>query len=385
MVTAKLSWWAVGFGIVLAGCGGAESWNLIDGTSAAGDSSEENGKTFTASQENIGPQGTASACVTNKTILNLAPTSLAILMDRSGSMGGTVSGPTAAAALRWIPVTQGLKQFLGGASQQPLRASLQFFPMNDTNIEAACSFAYGRPTVAMTSASDPLLASTMDAMRPSGGTPTLPALTGTVEYAKTLSRKASGEKGVEKVAVVLVTDGEPGFASSDGKLIAGCPNNDVEHIAALAKSALASDPPIMTYVIGVGPKLDALNAIAKAGGTSEAIMVDAANPDRTASEIQGALLKIRAQEASCDFPLPPAPAGQSLDSRAVNVVTTVPHRGEEVLSYNKTCADGAGWTYDAVDNPTRVRLCSKTCSEAKAEGNWSVTLAFGCKTSVYPR
>ena len=108
----------------------------------------------------------------------------------------------------------------------------------------------------------------------------------------------------------------------NGKFQAGCPNNDVAHVAAAAQAAYKGSPSIATYVIGVGPALDNLNTIAAAGGTGAASMVSVDNPTKTAETFQEALDKIRGQVLSCDFAMPKPPEGKALDIEAVNVAIT---------------------------------------------------------------
>src|SRR5438477_548251 len=86
-----------------------------------------------------------------------------------------------------------------------------------------------------------------------------------VASANAYARQVAAERPNEKAAVVLVSDGEPGFwDASANAFVPGCVDNDVTHAADAAKTAFEGSK-IPTYVIGVGPKLDALNGIAAAG------------------------------------------------------------------------------------------------------------------------
>ncbi len=330
-----------------------------------------------ASLGEIGPTGTGSACVSEVASAELAPTNLVFMYDKSGSMGDSAAGFDPEA--KWIPVSTGMKEFFTDAYSKTLRASLQFFPMNDDTIETACAYPYATPTVALTSASDAAFTQAIDGNKPSGGTPTLPALTGAIAYAKEVASARAGDK----TAVVLVTDGEPGFF--DGTLnafVPGCQDNDVSHASAAAKAAFEGSPSVPTYVIGVGPKLTALNAIASAGGTKSAVMVDIKDPASTKTDIVSALSAIRRSQISCDFAIPPAPAGKQLDAFAVNVVLKQAGGTEKVLGYSKDCAASDGWRYDDPNAPKRILLCSNACTDARAPATDSVAIAFGCKTQV---
>jgi hypothetical protein len=324
----------------------------------------------------IGPSGTSSACVTELASAELAPTNLVIIYDKSGSMGDTRTGFDP--AKRWIPVGTGLKDFFADPYSRTVRASLQFFPLSDDTIETTCAHAYGRPVVEMTPANDRAIVDALDRTTPSGGTPTLPALEGAIAYAKEVANARPGEKTI----VVLVTDGEPGFWNpATSTYVAGCPNNDVAHVAAAAEAARLGAPAVGTYVIGVGPKLEALNGIAAAGGTGAAIMVDANEPTATKTSIVGALDGIRRKESSCDFAMPKPPEGESLDPMAVNIALRAPDGAESVLSYSKDCATPDGWRYDDPNQPGRVVLCQASCDVARRSAG-NVAIAFGCKTKL---
>lgn len=324
----------------------------------------------------MGPRGTASECVSEVASASLAPTNLIFIYDRSGSMGDAATGFDP--EKKWIPVGTGMKEFFADPYSKSLRASLQFFPMNDDTIATTCAYPYETPAVTLTNASDSALPQAIDATNPSGGTPTLPALEGAIAYAK----KVAAERPGEKTAVVLVSDGEPGFwDEGQSAFVPGCQDNDVAHAASAAKAAFDTSPVVPTYVVGIGPKLDALNAIAEGGGTSRAIMVNVDEPAKTKLDIVESLAAIRRSELTCDFAIPPAPAGKELDPYAINVVVKGADQTETVLGYSKDCELKGGWRYDDSGNPKRISLCADSCATARSELA-QVKIAFGCKTRV---
>ena len=368
-VTASLA-----LSILLVACGNDAASTFNDPAPPADPSS---GVPTGSSLGEIGPKGTASACVNDVVSAELAPTNLVIIYDKSGSMGDAATGfdPT----MKWLPVGTGMKEFFADPYSKTLRASLQFFPLNDDTIASTCSYAYATPSVPLTIAADPAFTQAIDTTKPSGGTPTLPALTGAIAYAKQIATARPGDK----TAVVLVTDGEPGFwDATQNAFVPGCVDNDVAHAAAAAKTAFEASPPVPTYVVGVGSKLDSLNAIATAGGTNSAVIVDTADPAKTKTDIVNALGAIRKSEVSCDFSIPPSPAGQELDPYAVNVVLSQSDGSEKVLGYSKACETNDGWKYDDVAHPTRILLCSNACGDARTSSLGKVSIAYGCKTHV---
>jgi von Willebrand factor type A domain len=359
--------------LALVACGSDGNSEFGDGSGA---NDPGNGVPSGASLPEIGPKGTGSACVSQVAGAELTPTNLVFMYDKSGSMGDPANGFDP--AQRWVPVGSGMKQFFADSYSATLRASLQFFPQNDIDVSTACAYSYATPKVALTMASDPAFVGALDTTKPQGGTPTLPALQGAISYAKDLL----AQRPEDKTAVVLVTDGEPGFYDATAKaFVPGCPNNTVENVAAAAKAAYDTSK-ISTYVIGVGPSLTKLNAIAQAGGTGSAIMVDVNDPTKTKQQIVDALNAIRRQVVACDFTLPPPPAGEELDPLAVNVVLSQADGSEKVLAYSKTCDSAEGWRYDDPAAPKRVTLCASACDTARASTAGKVSIAFGCKTRV---
>ncbi len=362
-------------GVVSIACGSTGESSFEDGTRGGNGQGANGGSGSGAQLPEIGPSGTSSACVTELAGAELAPTNLVFVYDKSGSMGDTATGFDP--AKRWIPVGSGLKQFFADPYSKTVRATLQFFPLSDDTIETACAHPYGTPVVPLAPASDAAFISAIDSMKPSGGTPTLPALMGGISQAKDIV----AARPDDKTAIVLVTDGEPGFWDPNKNAFTpGCANNDVAHVADAARTAFQGTPSIPTYVIGVGPKLEALNAVAAAGGTSAAVMVDVNDPAGTKNAIVSALDAIRRRELTCDFSVPPPPAGEDLDPFAVNVAITGAG-GERVLGYSKDCASADGWRYDNIDDPKRILLCSDACSDAR-EADGKVSIAFGCKTKL---
>lgn len=357
----------------LAACGGSDgSYFESSGNPNADMTHDPGGGTFVDGGND--PAGTNAACVTSTANATLTPANLVFMYDRSGSMGDPNEGGDPNA--KWIPLSAGMSSFLSDPASASLNASLQFFAMPFTgDLSGVCNYAYATPVVPLTSVGDGSVLKAIKATQPQGGTPTLPALQGAIAYATQVNK----ERPLEKAVVVLVTDGIPGFYIS-GTNQPGCTNNDVAHVSATAQAAFAATPPIPTYVIGVGPNLGDLNAIAAAGGTKQATMISVSDPMLTAKSMQSALTQIRAQSLSCEFGLPLPPSGKMLDTHAVNVAFTGGAGVETVLAYNSDCTGGTGWHYDDLGAPTKIELCAATCSVAQADTSGKITIAFGCST-----
>ena len=76
---------------------------------------------------------------------------------------------------------------------------------------------------------------------------------------------------------------------------------------AIAGAGYGHVPKILTFVIGVGSSLGALNGIAMAGGTNQAFIVDTnANVNQ---QFLDAMNKIRGAALSCEYIIPTPDAG----------------------------------------------------------------------------
>jgi hypothetical protein len=305
-----------------------------------------------------GALGDGGACAATKAAATLVPVYLIIMFDRSGSM---------ADLQKWPSCVAGMESFFAAPASNGLYASLQFFTQpNECSVAA-----YATPAVPVTALPNaaPFTAA-LNATSPQGFTPTLPALKGAVQYAQTV--KAGLTKG-EKVAVVLVTDGDPNHCSAN-------PNNAAAAAAEVGAFAATVAATIPTYVIGVGPDAANLTAIATGGGTAPPIMVSTTSPAQTTADILKAINQIKASTLGCDYTLPAPPAGQVLDINAVNVIYTPGGGGTPVtLPYSATCADPTGWHFDSTTTPTKVVMCGGRCSALQADTTGGkIDIEFGC-------
>jgi len=223
-----------------------------------------------------------------------------------------------------------------------------------------------------------ILVRSIDRQSPTGGTPTSLALAGALDYARDHAESNEGHT----VAVVFATDGLP----------TDCGSTNITDISAIAASALATSPSIRTYVVGVfGPDDDEapanLDAIARAGGTDRAFMIDTSQ--NVTASLTEALDSIRGATLACEFRIPPS-SGAPLDFNKVNVavtdaVTTDLFYVRDVRSCDPT--DG-GWYYNRDPNdgtsPTQISLCPATCDALSAAPDASVEIRLGCQTVMQP-
>src|SRR5262249_47140952 len=132
-------------------------------------------------------------------------------------------------------------------------------------------------------------------------------------------------------------------------------------------------------VIGVGNELNALDTVARGGGTNQAILVDTSNPSQISQDFISAVAQVKRQLA-CEYKLPAPPAGQTLDINAVNVAYTPDGGSAQTLTYNKDCSGpGEGWHYDNPSQPQKIQMCRASCDQLK-QGAGKVDIVLGCAT-----
>jgi von Willebrand factor type A domain len=327
-----------------------------------------------------GGMGGGETCASASEAAELAPVYLVFLLDESGSMGDGKYGDRTE---KWDPVTSALNAFFADPASAGITASLSLFPLNqnktqsaaDTNMLPACgASAYVTPAVEPTPLPDATtFKDAIAELDPPNeyGTPTLPALVGTIEYAESLLKEDSSRK----VAVVMVTDGEPTECTSNDS----SKTNNIQNTAAAA-AAVADHLP--TYVIGVGKELASLKAIAEGGGTGDAFIVSLDAPEQTRTQLLDAINLIRGKSISCELAIPAPPAGKKLDPKKVNVHFESESSGDTSLVYGTECAGGTQWRYDDEAAPTKILLCEDACQSIKAAPQGSLSVEFACQDRV---
>jgi hypothetical protein len=212
---------------------------------------------------------------------------------------------------------------------------------------------------------------------PDTGTPTGPALQGAIEFA---SRWAAANPA-RIVAVVLATDGVP----------AGCPGDDIQHVASIAKMGVARTPSIRTFAIGIGTSFDDslldggswlenLNTVAAAGGTEKAFPIT----NKVTQLFLQALNTIRGTALGCSYRLPDA-TSQPLDFGQVNFLYT--KAGASAPAFipkvaGAAACSGDGWYYDDDKKPTKIIACDATCKKLGMDYSGKVEIQIGCPTIV---
>jgi hypothetical protein len=214
--------------------------------------------------------------------------------------------------------------------------------------------------------------------RPNTATPTSAALQGAVNF----SKQWATDHPDRAVVVIFATDGEP----------SQCDVNPA-NIQAIAATAFSGMPSIRTFVIGVGDVVaapqagaakDLLNGIARAGGTSQAFII---NDTDVNNQFLMALQSIRGAALQCAYTIPDS-MGKMPDFNKVNVRYTPGGGASSVIPKVMNAADCAmrdGWYYDNDRMPTRILMCPATCDTfSKAMGAAKVDIEVGCATIIAP-
>jgi hypothetical protein len=136
-------------------------------------------------------------------------------------------------------------------------------------------------------------------------------------------------------------------------------------------------------VIGVGTLLTDLNAIAAAGGTQQAFIVD--TNQNVSQQFLDALNAIKGTALGCTYSIPDPDMGDP-DYNAVNV-EYLPGNGSPsklIAKVNSAaaCGNGDGWYYNDNANPTQIILCDATCNDVSADDSGTINIVLGCATVV---
>lgn len=375
------------------GAGGGGSGSASNSASTNSFANSTSGGTFSSGTE---MSGTGGGCAGTSVVAEKAQLDLFIMLDQSGSMGETATGGT-----KWQTVTKALKDFVALPEANGLGVGIQYFGLPPaggcpssctTNADCgacgpcfgafmgfpgtcigtdSCVWAdYAKPEVeiAQLPGVKQDIIDSIGMHGPGDGTPTKPALQGAINHCKQWANAHPGHVTV----VVFATDGVPSSSCDD----------DLNHIADVAKLGYTVNPSIRTFVIGVGDQLDALNQIAAAGGTTQAFIIDTTQD--TTAQFLAALQTIQGIVLPCSYGIP-VPQSGTPDFASVNVNYTpggssTPSLVPYVPSQAQCPATGNAWYYDDPMNPTQILLCPSTCTTVSGDNMGKVDIVLGCAT-----
>ena len=359
-------------------------------------------------------------CATATAEARRIPVYMMLVIDGSGSMDGFdgtayVAGereidpetltprmdltnqPTQSSGKKWIAVRGALKSFFDGLVAKPdpsLAVGMYLFSSNAAKPSAQVDIAIGYVDATQATALKGRLSPPVYAAL---GTPLAasvrgqrPILTGYVPRAPVLPGG--------KYVMVMMTDGVPNSATLTQ------PQANADVIAAINETR-GGTPSATVFVVGVGnpsARVDQydelfLGQAAQAGGAPEPgcnvtwsdtnmtgkpchfqVTPGAKSAMQIRDDFLAAINQIREKVASCEFQLEKPQGGGALDPTKVNVLYTngagvsspIPQNGSD------------GWSYDDPQNPTKVILNGKSCTDVKADPDGKIRIVIGCKTIV---
>jgi hypothetical protein len=297
------------------------------------------------------------------------PTDVFVMLDTSGSMLCPAADDACENAMlpymhptRWDAVVSAINGFVNEPQNAGLAVGIGSFPIALVGMAGTCDATrYAQPVVPIA----PLpgnaqpISNALAMVTPASNTPTVPALNGAIEYARSYAKATPSRS----VAVVLVTDGLPN----------GCAST-VAAASMVAMSAFAGSPSIKTYVVGLG-NTASLDQIALAGSGNLQHYFPATGD--VAAKLTGALRHV-SNVAPCEFALPM----RAFDPNLAIVQITV---GPNGMPQNVTriagataCGPTGGWYYDDNVLPKTVTLCPQVCEPIRANPDSRIRLILGC-------
>jgi hypothetical protein len=346
--------------------GGLTGGTLTGGTLTGGSG--------TGSGSGGNPLDPDAACAAQAQDTRAIPVDIFIMLDKSGSMDCAAAdnacerlpnGTMPTHPTRWDAVTQAITAFVNAPTSAGTGVGIGFFGLGD-NVCGVNTFAMPNVAIAALPGNAMAITGAIGMQKPGGGTPTVPALQGAINYAGAYTMSTPGRTA----SVVFVTDGLPN----------GC-NSSTQNATRAARNAFMGAmgaPPIKTYVVGLGAtaSLDEI-ALAGSGGTTHYFP---ATGD-VAGQLTAALKQI-AGAITCDYAIPST--GKALNFNEVNVAVKVGAGGKPTLvggvANAMGCTAQGGWYYDNPTAPTKITLCAQSCDPLKATEGSTLQVLIGCAT-----
>jgi hypothetical protein len=374
------------------------------------------------SANTTGTEKKDAGCAAADNPAQLTQVNILVLLDKSGSMGYQAATSDTSGwdncADRWNPVVSTLNAFFSQPVSARLYASLSFLPSDGDNttickpvsyttaaglkvkltlLDAAGQAKFNSLLCECDSANPPPSGS--KCIVPQGGTPTLPALQGTITYMGSLAQTYPDSKS----AIVLITDGEPSFYCAGGNgnntcndcsdLTNGCttdptqcvsPDTEVEMITSVIQNA----PKQSIHVVGVGPALTdtTFNAWADASGNGGVDLRSLDGP-AAALKLMDTLQSIRTSSIKCDFDVPLPPNNETIETTKTYVYYTPGSGNGYYLQQTSdgtsaTCVDDKGWYFDSLIQPKKINLCGTTCDALQKDAKGNLEVNFGCQPHI---
>lgn len=293
------------------------------------------------------PSSSAGTCGTTTTDTTRAGADVLIVLDRTESMNWSLTADSdcrsndPACSSRLAAVVPAVGQVV--TDHPEIQWGLELFRSPDARQSCVVS---PDPQVTIGPDSAAAIKEQLANLTTASSTPTAAAITVATNYLKTVNDN-------NNKAILLATDGQPNCANGTSGA------DDMAGATAAVTAANAAGFPV--YVVGIGPSVSNLNALAQAGGT------DAYYP-ATSPEALGAALSSIAKvvSATCTFKANATPPDKELVYVYVD---------KQLVTKNAS----DGWVF-AVSDPTSstIELTGATCEKMLAGQSTRVEIVFGC-------
>jgi hypothetical protein len=297
------------------------------------------------------PSSTAGSCGSTTTDTTRAQADVLIVLDRTSSMISSLSSNNNCAAndptctSRMTAVVAGVGQVV--TNNPGIHWGLELF----TTPGGGQCVVSPTPQVAISADSSAAIKTVLASITNEQSTPTALALTVATNYLKTVN------DGNSK-AILLATDGEPNCGTGGGTS-----GSDLAGATVAAKAAYGAGFPV--YVIGIGPSVSNLNALAQAGGTGSYY------PATSTTDLTSALSSIaKVVSATCTFKANATPPDKNLVYVYVDKALVAK-------------SDSNGWVFDSADPTSATVVLTGTYCQNMLSGVTSrVQIVFGCPNTV---
>ena len=321
---------------------------------------------------------------TEETIEEVAPVALYIILDQSSSMN---------AGGLWVPATDAIRRFVTDPASEGIDVALELFPPDFLEVGDCTGAGYDMPLVTLGRLPDHSVNVTqMLDQRPLAagiGTPIEGGLRGGIRFCQ----QFESDHPDEACVVVLITDGAP----------SGC-LQDADSLSTIARDAYAGGTGVRTFAVGLlGADFTLLDRIASEGGAVDCVDGDdtrfscdvSAGPEQLADALTRirevtttvqthteVVTRVEETPLECEWDLPAAPPGETLDPDKINVVLTGSSLAETTLGRvpDVTVCAAMGWHYDDAHAPTRIVACPATCTAIQTTASARVDIQVGCET-----
>ncbi len=388
------------------GAGGAGNYIIPERDAAVDASTTTVSVSLTPLSPDLRNQLESAACADSPTNAVGTPTALAFVVDVSSSMDD--KAPSTDGHTKWEITRDALQSAFNRLPQttyvgmllypnQSTVANLTTTPLDPSNcVNTNAMIAVDSLGATGSSQRQALLTGLQSAMI-EGATPTEDAYKYALsnDMLPVMNAVASNQS-----YMVLITDSEP-------TLLGGCigtgqavnPVDTKPIIAAIASAS--SDSGVKTFVIGLpGSEMSAstgadvrawLSNAASAGqtpltsdcsdtGTPNFCHTDLSQVQDLSAGLQQALQSIADQVLSCEYSMPAAPAGMTLDPNAINVVYSVNGDQSQEMLVGQTdanCSGGGGWYLSSANT---IVLCADTCETVQQDPNAILRILGGCQS-----